>query len=193
MMMSASGETFDYLAVFFSIILGLAVTEILQGFRRLLIKRDQVVLYVPALLWAGVLLAMQAQAWWAMFGLRGVPEWTFGMYSIVLLQTILFYMVAGLALPDLEGDGELDMQAAYRAQARPFFLLMVGVVAVSVLKDVVIRGHLPDSTNLAFHAGFAVTATIAAITKNSWYHRINAVLAAVLFVVYIAALFDRIG
>ena len=193
MMMSASGETFDYLAVFFSIILGLAVTEILQGFRRLLIKRDQVVVYLPALLWAGVLLAMQAQAWWAMFGLRGVTEWTFGMYSIVLLQTILFYMVAGLALPDLEGDGELDMQAAYMAQARPFFLLMVGVVAVSVLKDVVIRGQLPDATNLAFHVGFAASSTIAAITRNGWYHRINALLAAVLFVVYIGALFDRIG
>ncbi|MEO6227824.1 MAG: hypothetical protein ABIO61_08250 [Thermomonas sp.] len=191
--MSASAETFDYLAVFFSIILGLAVTEILQGFRRLLIKRDQVVLYLPALLWAGVLLAMQAQAWWAMFGLRGVPEWTFGMYAIVLLQTILFYMVAGLALPDLEGDGELDMQAAYMAQARPFFLLMVGVVVISLLKDVVIHGELPGSANLAFHVGFAVTAIIAAMTRNAWYHRINALLATVLFAVYIGALFDRIG
>lgn len=192
-MMSASGETFDYLAVFFSIILGLAVTEILQGFRRLLIKRDHVVLYLPALLWAGILLAMQAQAWWAMFGLRGLPEWTFGMYAVVLLQTILLYMVAGLALPDLEGDEELDMQAAYMAQARPFFLLIVGVVAVSLLKDVVIRGHLPDSDNLAFHAGFATMAAIAAMTSNAWYHRISSLLAAVLFVVYIDALFDRIG
>ena len=61
--MSASGETFDYLAVFFSIILGLAVTEILQGLRRLLIKRERVVLLLPALLWAGVLLAMLAQVW----------------------------------------------------------------------------------------------------------------------------------
>ena len=61
--MSASSEAFDYLAVFFSIILGLAVTEILQGLRRLLIKRERVVLLLPALLWAGVLLAMLAQVW----------------------------------------------------------------------------------------------------------------------------------
>ena len=191
--MNTSGETFDYLAVFFSIILGLAVTEILQGFRRLLIKRDRVVVYLPALLWAGVLLALQAQAWWAMFGLREVTEWTFGMYAVVLLQTIMLYMVAGLALPEMEGDAELDMRAAYLAQARPFFLLMVGVVAVSVLKDVVIRGALPVSANLAFHAGFALLAIIAAMTRSAWYHRISALFAAVLFVVYIVALFDRIG
>lgn len=60
--MSASGETFHYLAVFFSIILGLAVTEILQGLRRLLIKRERVALHLPALLWVGILLAMLAQA-----------------------------------------------------------------------------------------------------------------------------------
>ncbi|MGV8943004.1 hypothetical protein [Thermomonas sp.] len=191
--MSASAETFDYLAVFFSIILGLAVTEILQGFRRLLIKRDRLVLYLPALLWAAILLAMQAQAWWAMFGLREVTEWTFGMYAVVLMQTILLYMVSGLALPEMEGDAELDMQAAYFAQVRPFFLLMLGVVAVSVLKDVVIRGELPDSANFAFHGGFAALATIAAMTRSAWYHRICAMFAAVFVVVYIVTLFDHIG
>lgn len=191
--MSASGETFDYLAVFFSIILGLAVTEILQGLRRLLIKRERVALHLPALLWAGILLAMLAQAWWAMFGLRELTDWTFGMYAIVLLQAILLYMAAALALPELDGDGGLDMQAAYFAQARPFFLLMVGVVLASLLKDVVIRGQLPDTANLAFHGVLAAASVVAAITRNDWFHRLNAVFAALLFAVYVIALFDRIG
>lgn len=43
-----------------------------------------------------------------MFGLREMAEWTFGMYASVLLQTILFYMAAGLALPDLEGESEFE-------------------------------------------------------------------------------------
>ncbi len=47
--MSTSGETFEYLAVFVSILPDLAVTEVLQEFWRLLIKRDHVVLYLPAL------------------------------------------------------------------------------------------------------------------------------------------------
>lgn len=191
--MSASGETFDYLAVFFSIILGLAVTEILQGLRRLLMKRQRVIQYLPALLWAGILLAMLAQAWWALFGLRALPEWTFGMYAIVLLQAILLYMAAALALPEIDGDASLDMQAAYFSQATPFFLLMVGVVAASLLKDLVIRGQLPDPANLAFHGCFAVASLVAAITRNAWYHRLNALFAALMFAIYVVALFDRIG
>ena len=191
--MSTAGETFDYLAVFFSIILGLAVTEILQGLRRLLIKRERVALHLPALLWAGILLAMLAQAWWAMFGLRDLAEWTFGMYAIVLLQAILLYMAAGLALPELDGEAGLDMQSAYFAQARPFFLLMVGVVVASLLKDVVIRGQLPDPANVAFHGFFAAATLIASMTRNAWFHRINALFVALLFAVYVVALFDRIG
>ena len=58
-------DTFSYLSVLFSVILGLAVTEILQGFRRFIVARHQVTVYPPILVWMGVVLLVVVQDWWA--------------------------------------------------------------------------------------------------------------------------------
>jgi len=70
-------DEFSYLSVLLSIILGLAVTEVLQGFRRLLQSRARVRLYWPTITWAFLLFVIYVQSWWAMFGLREHHDWTF--------------------------------------------------------------------------------------------------------------------
>ena len=191
--MNEPNDTFNYLAVLFSIILGLAVTEILQGFRRLLLQRRRVVIYWPAVLWGLTLLLVLAQFWWAMFGLRAEASWTFGKYGIVLLQAALLYLTAGLAMSGLDEESGLDMKRAYFDHARPFFILMLLAAASSLLRDVLITGHLPEPANLGFHLVFALTALIAALTRNAWYHRLNAPLVAGMFTTYVVILFDRMA
>jgi hypothetical protein len=191
--MTEPNDTFNYLAVLFSVILGLAVTEILQGFRRLLLYRERVTVYWPALLWAITLLVSLAQTWWAMFGLREHVDWTFGMYGIVLLQCAVLYLVAGLSMAGLEGEFAFDMKRAYFENSRAFFLLMVTALVVSLLKDVVIAGHLPDATNVAFHGVFALGALISASTRKPWVHEVYAPLAALVFAAYVVVLFDRLA
>ncbi|SFN69235.1 hypothetical protein [Dokdonella immobilis] len=191
--MTEPNDTFNYLAVLFSIILGLAVTEILQGLRRLMLRRRTTKLYWPALLWAITLLVILAQSWWAMFGLRAHLQWTFGMYGIVLLQCAVLYLVAGLSLAGLEDESAGDMKRAYFDNARAFFLLLTGVLAISLLKDVVIQGHLPGPANVAFHAIYALGALIAAVTRKPWVHEAYAPLAALAFAAYIVVLFDRLA
>ncbi|MDQ6939493.1 MAG: hypothetical protein M3119_04975, partial [Verrucomicrobiota bacterium] len=78
-------DEFSYLSVLLSIILGLAVTQILQGFRGLMLSRTQVRLYWPTLVWALLLLVVFVQTWWAMFSLRNQQDWTFAGFAIVLL------------------------------------------------------------------------------------------------------------
>lgn len=88
-------DGFSYLPVLLSIILGLAVTEILSGFRRLLHARQRVRSYWPSLLWAFLLLGVAAQSWWAMFGLRSYHDWTFAGFAIVLCARIISRRRAG--------------------------------------------------------------------------------------------------
>ena len=191
--MTDANEIFNYLAVLFSIILGLAVTEILQGFRRILLVRRRLIGYWPAILWGFILLVICAQTWWALFGLHGENEWTFGMYGIVLAQTALLYMVAGLSLSGADEESGFDMRNAYFDNARPFFLLLVAMTGTSLAKDLIISGRLPDPANIAFHALFALAGLIAATTRNEHYHRINAPLVALSIGAYVTVLFNRIG
>ena len=43
-------ESFDYLSVLLSVIIGLAITQVLLGFRRLILTRMKVKLYLPTVI-----------------------------------------------------------------------------------------------------------------------------------------------
>jgi hypothetical protein len=107
---------FDYLAVLISIILGLASTQVLQGYRGLALARDRVRLFWPTPICSVIVLLLAVQSRWAMFGLRAVQVWTFAAFAVVLLQAVVLYMLAALVLPDFAGDASIDLRAHYFGQ-----------------------------------------------------------------------------
>src|SRR5688572_14024615 len=62
-------DSFSYLSVLLSIIIGLAITQVLQGLRVLMLSRETARLYAPSLIWAFLLLVIATQMWWSSFGL----------------------------------------------------------------------------------------------------------------------------
>src|SRR5436853_7735208 len=93
-------DEFGYLAVILSIILGLSVTQLLQGLSNVINARDRVRIYWPAIGWALLLLVIDIQAWWSTFGYRGRHTWTLLQFGMLLLETILLYLLAAVALPN---------------------------------------------------------------------------------------------
>jgi multisubunit Na+/H+ antiporter MnhE subunit len=75
-------DEFSYLSVLLSVILGLAVTQILKGFRGLLLSRARIRLYWPVIAWAALLLLVCFQHWWATFGMRTRHDWTFLQFAM---------------------------------------------------------------------------------------------------------------
>src|SRR5215510_4005593 len=111
-------DEFGYLSVLVSVILGLAVAQILKGFRGLLLSRARIRIYWPVIGWAALLLLICFQSWWAMFELRHYQTWTFAAFAVVLLQTIVTYMLAGLVFPDFFGEGIVDLRESFYAHRR---------------------------------------------------------------------------
>ena len=97
----------------FSVVIGLALTEVLQDFRDLVHARKRVRFYWPAMAWGPLMILIVAQAWWGMFAMRDLPRWNFAMYGAVVLQIPLMYLAAGVVLSDVPDDGPFDMRAAY--------------------------------------------------------------------------------
>lgn len=188
-------DSFTHLSVLLAIILGLAITQILSGFRGLVHARHRVKMYWPAITWAWLLLVIDVQTWWAMFGLRTHENWTFGQFSVVLLQTILLYMLAALILPDFgsePGSDLIDLRETYFRQARWFYWLAVLNGIVSLGKDLALSGRLPDALNVAFHVVFMTLGVGAAITRRDAFHKIAVVCTVILFALYITLLFARL-
>jgi hypothetical protein len=184
-------DEFSYLSVLLSVILGLAVTQILQGFRGLLLARTRIQIYWPVIGWAVLVLLVCFQNWWSMFGMRNRHDWTFEQFAMVLLQTILIYMVAGLVFPDFFAEVIVDLKESFYAHRRWFFSLGFAIIVVSVCKGLVLDGRLPNPTDLGFHAIFGVTLLIGALTQRERYHKILVVFVIAAFVLYILLLYAR--
>lgn len=184
-------DSFSYLSVLLSIIIGLSVTQVLQGFRALMLSRETAKLYMPSLIWAILLLLIAAQMWWSAFGLHDHEDWTFGLYGLILLQMALFYLASGLVLPDLTPD-RIDLEADYFRNRQWFFGLLAATAVTSVLKDVVLEGELPEPANLLFHIILVGSCVGAILSDNRRYHALLAPVSLVLFAGYIALLFTRL-
>jgi hypothetical protein len=187
-------DAFSYLSVLISIILGLAVTQVLQGFRGLMLARSRVRAYWPALVWAVLVLVLCVQVWWAMFSLsqRPAARWTFLDFSLVLLQTVPLYLMAGLVLPDIDVERGLDLRVHYYAHHRWFFSLLVLLILVSLVKVRVLTDDWPRPEDTAFQLAFVVPAAIGAWTPREWYHKLQAPVAVAGVGAYILVLFTHL-
>jgi hypothetical protein len=178
--------------VLFSVVMGLALTQILMGFRALMLARSRVKVYLPALIWAALLILIVAGAWWGMFAMRTFGEWTFAMYAAVIFQITLIYLVAGLAIPDIPPEGVVDMRAMYFDHKGWFFGLFALTVAATLFKDIVTTGHISSISNAGFLGFFFALATIATIVNWRWYHWVLAPFSAVMIAAYTALLSFRL-
>ena len=182
-------DEFSYLSVLLSIILGLSVTQVLQGLSGIIQYRRRVQIYMPSVVWTLLLLLVDAQAWWAMFGLRVHHLWTFLQFGIVLLEVIFLYLLAALVLPRLDGEQTVDLQENYFAHYRWFFGCLVAVLLVSLSKDRFLAFQWPSGLNLVFHLIWLAGALTGALTKSDRFHRWFALLSVAMFMTYIALLF----
>jgi ribose/xylose/arabinose/galactoside ABC-type transport system permease subunit len=186
-------DAFSYLSVLISLILGLAITQVLKGFRGLMHARSRVRTYWPTVLWGALIIVIGVQSWWSMFGLRHHEDWTFLEFSAVLSQTIVLYLLAALVLPDIFGDDVVDLREHYYDHRRWFFALLVILIATSLLKALAIEHKLPETADLRFHIAFALTAVSGIVVAKARYHEFLAALGAVSILAYIAFLFEHLS
>jgi hypothetical protein len=185
-------DAFSYLSVLLSVILGLAITQVLQGYRALALNRRRLTLYWPSLAWSAMVLLMVAQHWWASFGLTNRADWSFADFAAILVQTALIYMLAALVLPDMPADEPLDLKEHYWRERTAFFGVAIAVVGWSILREVILEGRLPERENLAFHVLFIAMAALALTTRRETVHKALAAIMAALFTAYIVALFAQL-
>jgi hypothetical protein len=185
-------DAFSYLSVLLSIIIGLGLTQVLTAIGRLIRHRDRVRPDWLPLLWAAVMLLIYVQVWWSMFGLRHYRDWTFLSFLIVLTQTGTLYLMAAVALPEQPDESGLDLREYYGRQHRWFFGFFLATLAVSVAKEVIIAGRLPEAMNLAFHLFLAAASASAIVIRRRRYQEVVGVACAAAIAAYIGLLFMRL-
>jgi hypothetical protein len=184
-------DAFAYLSALLSIVIGLAMAEVLHGYGILLRSRATLKLYAPPLIWSAMMLILATHFWWASFGLAGRQNWSFAAFSAVLLQTVMMFMGAAISLPHDGSAQPIDLRAHYYRERRPFFgfgllFLVVGFVKLWLLADP-FRGF-----TLGFFAFFTVLTLIGLLVSKPRVHEILAPVMAAGIVAFIAMMFARL-
>jgi len=186
-------DSFSYLSVFISLILGLGVTHLLTGVAALIRSRRQVRLWWPTPLWMATTFLIQVQTWWAMFTLRTIEHWSFAAFLIVLLQPVAIFMMAALIVPRPLAGQTADLQDEYFREYRWFFSALLLALIASLAKNLILTGSLPEPRNLTAHIVFIGISIAAFVSRSARVHLLLALAGLALLSGYIALLFTTLS
>jgi hypothetical protein len=95
---------FDYVMVLASVIIGLTLTQLLQGVARIVQRPQQHRVYWVHLVWVAILFVTAVLWWWWEFKFVHEQVWTIELYLFVLCFAVVLYFFGAVLFPhDLEG------------------------------------------------------------------------------------------
>ena len=171
-------EFFNYVMVLASVIVGLAVTHLLQGVAKLIQHPDRKKLYWVHLLWVALMFLNALFLWWWEYQLSARTHWTFELYLFVLSFSVVLYLICAVLMPSELGD-YANYRAYYYSRRRWLFGLLV-FFSLMDFADSALKGaaHLMSLGWPYFTAvgTRTVLLLIAMKTRNAKFHAVVALL-----------------
>ncbi|MFL6775643.1 MAG: hypothetical protein ACJ8FN_04530 [Sphingomicrobium sp.] len=142
-------QMFEYVIVLISIVIGLALTHLMQGIAGVIQHPRRAGVWWVHLVWVGYMFLSIVFWWWWEFQLQRIQTWTFSIYLFVVFYAFYLYLICAMLFPrDLEEyNGYRDYFLARRGW---FFGLLIGWSVIDTI-DTWIKG--PD-----YFASLGVTA-----------------------------------
>jgi hypothetical protein len=184
-------NAFDYLTILISIVLGLAIANVLSRLATVITARERIDFYWPPVAWAIWLFFISVQHWWAVWSVRHT-QWNFGTFWLQLLIPVDLFLLSVLVLPDREEDGKLDLGYWFFRNRRWFFGLMLFLPLLSIVEEIARTGHMHSMLNLAFLLAFEVAILAAYLLRSRRAQEVLAAQAMVLTVFYVLLLFFQL-
>ena len=130
---AASMSTFEYIASIYSIVLGLAVANVLSAIVWTLKYRDSIRLNWIHSAWCAYLLFALIATWWGLWQTLSDIQ-TSGLFEflIVFQLTVFLYLASSLLRPDPDREIGNDLVAYFEKIRVPFLLCLILPLAIFV-------------------------------------------------------------
>lgn len=125
---------FEFVTVFVSVVMALAVAELLAGLGRLIRERDRVRVYWVHVAWMVLAVLGLTQGWWHTWNARSHEFSTFFEFFALVLPGLIFVIIAFVLSPTIKEDGPFDLRAYYFHQIRwvaPMFAIELATLALT--------------------------------------------------------------
>jgi len=176
---------FEFITIFSSLILGLALTHIFRAVSDLYEIRARVKLYWLNSLWVITVMMWSIFTWWGLWKLSiEMTEWHYFQYWFLVMNLSSIYFFTTLVLPKATDEGDIDLEAHYFSVQKAFF----SIVAFSLFSSAVVNYSLfgepmiGPMTIMPLIVG--CSAVIAALTDSEKYHKFIGVFMFVMFIFF---------
>jgi len=137
---------FSHLMVLVSIVLGMAITELIGSIGAILRNRQGIILHFPLCMWVVLVCLTLIQFWWAAWQF-GRLTLSFGGYVGIILIAILHYLLARIVLPDFSSpDVVAEYTSGDKYDLRSYYLRnvawMSGVAILLIVLIITVDGIL---------------------------------------------------
>ena len=130
-------NAFEFLLVFLTLILGLAVSDLCISLNRLLEAGGKVRWDWLSPMAATLTLLKIVTQWWQWFGADRLAQGvTFDMFLLLVAGAVLLFLVAAAALPGQVDEAGVNLRAYYAQTSRRFWLLFGAQYLVVNLFDI---------------------------------------------------------
>jgi hypothetical protein len=172
-------QTFDYLSVLLSVVVGLGMTNLLEGIGRLISQPERYRFYWVHGVWGLFVFQYLILFWWFQYNLSKIVVWRFDHFSLVICYAAVLYGLTVLLFPRSEAfDGDYRR---YYYERRAWFMGLLVLVNVIDVLDTLAKGveHFSDlgPNYVANTVSVTVLALLCARSARVWLHGCTAVLA----------------
>ena len=122
--MATSIDMFAYLAAFVSVVLALALSDLVQSFHRLLRARRRVKWSLTALIAAMTVFMAILEEFFGLWRVTGIERFTYFDLLTLIVPAILLSLAAMTVLPDEVPEDGLDLAQYYMENRRLLYLLL---------------------------------------------------------------------
>jgi len=180
---------FEFVMVAVSIIIGLAIAEVLMGVLEILRAKAFDRTYWIHTAWVIQVFVLTIQHWASQWGLRNFDSWNYATLSMALAPTVMIFLAAGLIFP----KGEVGLRDYYFAQRTALFTILLVLMVLYSLDAWILHGYAPGSRGDWFRLLVIATYVPLAISKQPKVHAALTIIHACIITISFTTLFGGQG
>jgi ABC-type antimicrobial peptide transport system permease subunit len=168
---------YEYLTVFISVVLGLAVVHLLSGVALLLDTRVRARADWIHGVWTANVFVTTMLVWWFNFRLTGVQVWTLPFFLNLVAYSVVLYLMSGLLYP-VRGSEVTDFRIYFEANRPRFFMVCLAFQVIDFSDAALERqafGMDWDPIQLTLLGVYAIGFIVGIFSSNRTFHGVLSV------------------
>ena len=179
-------SAFEFVAVLFSVIVGLAISHLLSAASELIEILSRVKMYWVNTVWFITVFIWDIFSWWGMWALNDLEYWNYASFFLVVINLSGIYLMTTLILPQPTESGKVDLKKHFFLVHRIFFIITAYNFASIILINhfLFFKPIISPFTIMPFI--LTLLSIYGSITKSLRYHGFLSVFTFISLIIFMS-------